>query len=449
MRSTTARRVSVLLVVLLALPHAAGVAAGISGGGALQPAHAAAVDSQSDGPRELVFQQDNATATPTPGESSGEETEGAPSAAETVRITPVRFDEEYLSVTVQEPDSVFNTSGPFAQFSLSEPADAVRISQSGAQAELQPGGQVVVVRYADDAAPDPEHPSLYTLEIFYPDGSKTEVQLYADSTEVSAEAATLETYKPLIFDLRDDARANGYEDTPEGVEQYYEDTKERAELLESLFTEQAIMAVNTAIAWFLNPVAIAVTLALVAVGSYYRLQRRGYSLDIISNDTGKAQRLRERLRLSYKQNQQTADEERLKELPEIGSMSEVYWRDAETAGVATVYQLAELARSGKTAERDGDLVKVHNGVEDLQAEDLSSTWLEPVAGSGRQRIASYDIALSHIKTALERMMSTYGMGHLYRETYEDVVELIDARQRVIRSGSSSTSSSGSAAAGGS
>lgn len=368
----------------------------------------------------------------------------APSSAERARVSPVQFSEEWLSTSVAEPDSAFNTSGPFAVFSITEPLEAVRISQSGAEAELLSGGNTVRVSYADDAAPDPEQSSLYTLELFYADGSTAEVTLYASGTDVSVEAATLEDYKGFLMDVRDDAADKGYEESPDGVESYYDDTVERADLLDSLFVEQAQQAAATVFAWLINPVGVGITLLLVAVGAYYRIQRRGYALDVIANDSGKAQRLRERLRLSYERNQQTADEERLQELPQVGSMSEIYWRDAQ--GVSTTYQLAELARSGAHTERDGQIVRLHAGVQDLNAASLEESWLESVAGSGRQRVASYDIALSHMKTALERMMSTHGMGHLYRDTYERVCELIDERQEVVREGAVGT---GAGALGGS
>lgn len=380
--------------------------------------------------------------TTTPGSGSPLE------SAETARVSPVRFSEEWLSVEVVESDSRFNTSGPFVMFTITEPVDAVRISQQGAEAELLHGGQTVRVAYAEDAAPDPQNPSLYTLELYYADGSSEEIELYARETSVSVEAAHLQTYRQLIYDMRGDAKEAGYEKSPEGVSEYYENTKDRADLLDSLFVEQA--AAFIAGLWMLamNPVAIGATLLLVAVLSAWRMHRRGYTLDVIANDSGKAQRLRERLRIAYKQNQQTADEERLKELPKIGSMSEVYWRDAQ--GVSTVYQLAELARNGKMELRDGELVQVHAGVSELQAGSLEQTWLESVAGHGRHRVGSYDIALSHMKTALERMMSTYGMGHIYRDTYQEVTELIDARQQIIREGGvrSAGSNTGAAAAGG-
>lgn len=387
------------------------------------------------------------------GENSTEAPPGdtAPGSADTARVTPLRFSEEWLHVEVAQQDSAFNTTGPFAMFSITEPVEAVRISEQSADAELLDGQQTVIVRYEEDAAPRPDKPALYSLEVFYADGSEAQIELWASGTDVSVEAAELQDYKAFVYDVRGDARSAGYEENPEGVTAYYEDTQERAELLDNLFVEKAAQAVATVMSWLMNPIGLAITLLLVAVGSYYRLSRRGYTLDVISNDSGKAQRLRERLRLTYKQHQQTADEERLSEIAQIGDSSEVYWRDAE--GVSTVYQLAELARSGKTIQRDGELQQAHAGVADLEAGMLEKSWLEAVAGPGRGRIASYDIALSHMKTACERMMSTYGMGHIYRDTYEELVQLIDERQEIVREGgvagsARSSGGDGAAAAGG-
>lgn len=436
------RAIATLLIACLLLPSVVGTV------GAAQSAAApgAAQSLTEHSGAEVLYQE----GTPEGNATVPNGSDTAPSSAERVRITPLRFSEEWLSTEVAEPDTRFNTSGPFVMFSITEPVDAVRISQQGADAELLTGGQTVRVSYAKDAAPDSQSASLYTLEIYYQDGSTGEVELYASQTDVSVDAASLEDYKGFLYELRGDASDAGYEKNPEGVEAYYENTKERADLLDSLFVEQATQAVATVLAWLLNPVAIAITLALVALGSYYRISRRGYALEIIGEDSGKAQRLRERLRLAYRENQQTADEERLQDLPKVGSISEIYWRDGQ--GVSTVYQLAELARTGKTVRVDGELVKEHHGLSELEAGSLEGSWLETVAGSGRQRIASYDVALSHCKTALERMMSTYGMGHIYRDTYEEVVQLIDERQQLVREGATSTTSGagigGSASPGG-
>lgn len=426
MRSEYARALAVALSLLLVLPAAAGAV----GAAPVYQQNAETPDGE-------------ATETPT-GNT-------APGSAETARITPIRFNEEWMDVEVAEPDAAYNTTGPFAAFSITESVEAVRISQGSAKAELLSGGQTVMVRYDDDAAPRPDKPALYTLELFYADGTEAEVTLWASGTDVSVEAAELQDYRAFIYDIRGDARQNGYDESPEGVKQHYQDQQERAELLDNLFVEKVAQAFATLFSWITNPVGIGVTLVLVAVGSYYRLSRRGYTLDIISNDTGKAQRMRERLRLSYKQNQQTADEERLSEVPQIGDMSEVYWRDGQ--GVSTVYQLAELARAGKAVKKDGDLQREHHGVADLDADSLDKTWLETVSGGGRSRIASHDIALSHMKTATERMMSSYGMGHIYRDTYEQLVQLIDERQEVVREGTiesvgSGSGTGGSAATGG-
>lgn len=432
-----------VLAAVLLLSAVSGVVAGAGVGGA----QAAAGELSPDAGAEpaLSLQEDNGTdanATATP--SLPEDGSTGPNSSSQARITPVQFEEGWLSVDTRERDAAYNTSGPFVILSITEELEAVRISQSSAEARLLEGEQTVRVDYAKDAAPDPEQPSLYTLELFYADGSKGSVQLYATKTDVSVDAAALEEFRPLFFKMRDDASDAGYERDADGVEAFYENTKERADLLDSLFVEKAFQAAATAFSWFSNPVSIGLTVLLLAIGSYYRYSRRGYALDVISNGGSRAQRQREQLFLNYRKAQQTADEERLRELPNIGETSEIYWRDAQ--GASTVYQLAELARSGKMVRRDGEVRQQHTGISELRAGELEDSWLESVAGTGRNRIASYDIALSHLKTALERMNSTYGMGHIYRETYEEVVELIDARQELIHQGQiTTTRSSGSGA----
>lgn len=391
----------------------------------------------ADGGTAFSIQENNTTTTPAnettttnPGDGG---TRGvAPNSSQSARVTPVQFEADFLQVTIVKSDSVFNTSGPFAQFVVSEPLEGARIQESPASARVLEGGQTVLVTYDADAAPDPREPSLYHLELFYADGSSAVVELNARRTEVTTEAASLQKYKPLIYKILDDADAADYERNAEGATKHYTNVKEDAELLNSLFTKQAAAALATLIAWVTNPVLLILTLAAFAVAVYYRYRRRGYVLDIIGNDSGRYRRLRETFALAYKRNQQTADEERLEEVERIGPQNEVYWRDAQ--GVSTVYQLAELARRGRVAEQNGEVKRVHTGITELEAAELEDSWLESVAGSGRNRIASYEIALGHMKTALERMDSKYSMGHLYRDAYERVVQLIDERQTVIREG---------------
>src|SRR6056297_3051105 len=67
--------------------------------------------------------------------------------AELVRITPANPNEDYLSIQTQSSDAVYNTTGPHATFSLSEPVDAARIQQTNANAQVLGDGSVIRVEY--------------------------------------------------------------------------------------------------------------------------------------------------------------------------------------------------------------------------------------------------------------------------------------------------------------
>jgi hypothetical protein len=155
-----------------------------------------------------------------------------------------------------------------------------------------------------------------------------------------------------------------------------------------------------------------------ALAATWLYRNHGRVLDIISSDPGKSQRRRERIELERQEQIATAADEHLSELPEIGTMGEVYWEDAYQ--VATVYELAELFRSGIPVKDDGDIHHI-GGVDDLSTSNIHSSWLEPVVRNGR--LASMEVALSHGSAALHRMMSKYGMALEYRETYEQVRKL--------------------------
>lgn len=367
-----------------------------------------------------------ATATPTPtpvadgaDQNEAEEPQGPPSTGDTVRILPVQLEADFVSTEVAKSGETYNTSGPFAFFSISEPVEQAAIQQPGAKATVLEGGRQVKVEYETDAAPVGEQ-SLYQLELFFSDGSARTVDLYAEKTSVDTGAAEMKKYRPLILDILNDAESNGYERSPQGAEQHYEDTKETAKLLENLLSEKAKRLFGSIVGIATNPLGIAAALLVAALLAWWQISRNGQVLDILSNDSGKSARLRERLWIQFKQDQQTAAEEPLRELRGIGEMGEIYWKDAY--GVDTTAGLAELFRQGLPVRRDGE-VKHVGGVADLDVETIHSSWLEAVCRD--HRLPSVEIGLSHGKTALRRMVSDYGMGHVYDDTYETVVELLD------------------------
>lgn len=358
----------------------------------------------------------NGTAAPAPSTPSSAE---APSSAETVRILPVQLEADFVSVETAEMGRMYNTSGPFAFFSFSEQVDEVAVQQQGATATVLEGGNVVRVEYASDAAPVGEQ-SLYNLQVWYEDGTASTIDLYATQTSVSVGAAEMKKYRPVMLEMLSDAESAGYDRNPEGLRSHYNDIQETAQLLDSLFAEKAKRLAMSVSSIVMNPLGIALGLVLAALLILWQLKKNRQTLTILTNSAGKAAQLRERLWIEYKKQQQTAADEQLRELTGVGEMGEIYWRDA--FGVDTTAGLAELFRQGIPVERDGE-VKHVGGVADLDAETIESSWIETVCRE--HRLPSTEIALSHGKTALHRMISKYGMAHHYQESYEQVRELMD------------------------
>lgn len=375
----------------------------------------------------LAQSSGTATATPTPTATpttnataaGGTTSSGGPATGSTVRILPIQLEADFVGVTVHKQGQVYNTTGPFAFFSLSEPVDEAAVQQQGAQATVLEGGHVVRVQYAEDAAPVGKQ-SLYELELWFADGSTKTVDLYASKTSVSVGAAEMRKYRPVLLDMLADAEDNGYERSPEGLESHYTDIQETAQLLDSLLTEQAKRLFGSLLGIVMNPLGIAALLISAALLALWQLRRNGQALEILSDSRGKAAQMRERLWIQYKNQQQSAADEQLRELDGIGEMGEIYWSDA--FGVSTTAGLAELFRTGLPVRRDGETKHV-GGVDDLDAESIDSSWIEAVCRE--HRLPSTEIALTHGKIALHRMISKYGMAHHYEAPYRRVRELID------------------------
>lgn len=350
-------------------------------------------------------------------ETAANETTHRPATAEVVRVLPVQLQEDFVSVETAEAGARYNTSGPFAFFSTSEPVAQAAIQQPGATATVLEGGRTIKVEYADEAAPVGKQ-SLYRLELYFADDSRKEVELLASDTAISTGNADLNKYRPFILDVLDDAEDAGYERDAEGAESHYADVQEDAQLLNNLFGEYAKRLFGSILSILWNPLGIASLLAGIALIARWALSSNRNALEIISNDSGKFARLRERMWIQYKKSQQTAAEEPLSEV--VGEMNEIYWSDA--FGVDTTAGLAELFRTGMPVRRNGETQHV-GGVDELDAETIHSSWIEVVCRE--HRIASPEIALSDGKRALHRMVKNYGMGHIYGASYRQVCELID------------------------
>jgi len=372
-----------------------------------------------------VAQQQTATpaptATPTADNTttpSGPNEPTNPTAAGQVRITPEKFDEPFLAVTVRESDSVFETTGPFALFTLSREVEAARISQQPAEAQVLAGGTQVKVTYVDDAAP-PGETSLYTLELFFTDGSTKEVELYARQTGVSVGASELQEYAPVLEELREVAEQHGYGTSPDELEAYLSWVNERADLIDGFLTKSAAQLMGLAIAASMNWLFWLLLLGLIALVAKWIQKRWGGLLEALQNDVGRAERKRRELELAYEEQKQTADEVPLEEVPAVGSNA-VYWRDGH--GVRSAGQLARMAAFGAHRQTEDGLEPVHAGVDDLETDSLEDSWLEPVLRGNR--IPTAKQALGEIKATLEHMETKHNLGHLYRDARDDVAQLI-------------------------
>jgi len=402
------RRLSLALAAVLVLQAVVAPAAAFDTGHATPTPDAPLLSPQS------LAQNANNTTTTTPAN-------GTPTTAENVRITPVRMDEKFLNVKVAESDTTFNTTGPFALFSLSAPVESARITQSPAEAQLLAGGRQVKVTYSDDAAP-PDSQSLYTLELYFEDDSKKTVNLYATKTDVSVAAAELQEYAPVLDELKEYAEDHGYETDPEALADYLEFVNDRADLVDGWLTEQAARFLAGLMVLAMNPLSWVVLLLSLAGFGYWLKGRFGEFLDWLTNDPGKAQRKRHQLRKAYDDQQQVADEEAMTEIDAVGS-SAIHW---ETAfGAKSVADLADLATNGVWKRTsDGGKEQVHEGVEALSVEDLQTgkCWLEPVLREGR--ISTPERALAQLKAACRRMETEYNQGHIYREPADRAEQLI-------------------------
>lgn len=403
------RRLLATLAICLVL-----VSAVVPAAGATTPsADAGSVESPTPA---YALQEGNETAT---NGTAGDD--AAPTSAEQVRINPVELDLEYQSVTVAEEDSTFNTTGEFALFSFTEPVDAVRISQSKAEARVLEGGQAVRVSYEPDAAP-PDEQSLYTLEVFFADGSEKDVTLYASETDQSVEAAALKEWEGTIETLKDKAEENGYNRDPEGGEEYINWVDDRAQLVDGFLTGLAAQTIGWLIAGAMNPLNVIIGLSLAALAMWRRRSKHGDLVDALSTMAGRYEQELTKLRNNREKAKRTADDANLSEVPAVGSCAD-YYEDA--FGVKSPAQLADLVAGGEARATNDGLEYVHHGVDDLNTEDLHDTWLEPVL----RHIPNERRVLNHLLQTVKYMETEYQLGANYRETRNELEVMLDDIER--------------------
>lgn len=374
------------------------------------------------------------TATPASTATQSEEASSSPppdTMAGQSRISPLPYGEDYMEIRIAESDRVFNTSGPFASFTTSNPLQAARIDQPGAEADVLDGSHAVHVNYEDDAAP-PGQTTLYQLELFFEDGSSKVVRLYATDTEVDTAPAELQEAASFIEQMKQDAQAHDFKPTIEGIQAYHEWEKEQADLFRNLFTEQLARIMSIAILTLQTPLALILGFLVAIALALWLLRKHKLKFRDYNADENVARRKRRELRHKFHEQMQTADEHHLREVGEIGSQH-IYWGDA--FNVHSVKQLADLAATGRPAtDEQGELIRgddgsielEHRGVFDLDADNVHEDgWVRDIC---KPKMLSPVQALGHMKKALQLMESKYEQGHHYRGARQRTTQLIDDLQ---------------------
>ncbi|SDL09145.1 hypothetical protein [Natronorubrum texcoconense] len=360
----------------------------------------------------------------------------APTQAEMLRVTPDNPEKEYLSIETESSDEAYNTSGPYATFSLSEPVQSVRVGQSGADATVLGDGSVVRVEYDEDAAG--ENASLYTAELFFADGSEHQIDLYAHDTDVSLEAAEYAEYGGLIDYVTEQAGGEGFETTPEGAQAYVEHKEERADLFDHMFSEHVMMFLTLLMMAARNFVTWVVAIAIIAGLAIYFERKHGWILRLQQMAESRAELMREAVRQDYEERRNAAAKHSLEDVSEVGPNAARYWREL---GVETVDDMIEVACKGVISlteegrinyDENGNVVYAHHGVDDLKDVDpltldqlRSQTWLGPLILEGRLAPTT---ALSNIESALLVAEKEYNRGNEVRDARRTVSEL-NARLR--------------------
>ncbi|WP_440767511.1 hypothetical protein [Natronorubrum sp. DTA7] len=395
---------------------------------------AAVADDSMDSPSpsiQTADPDDDATNDTQTNDTDAFDTDDGPSQADSVRITPESYDEDFLEIETESPDEVYNTSGPFATFSVSEPVESVRVEQSNADARVLGDGNVVRIEYEDDAAG--RNASLYTAELFFADGSDHAIDLYAADTDVSVAGAEYAQYSNLVDYVLEQAEDEGYEATPAGSVDYVQDTEERAELFDNLLTEHVLMFLSLLFAAAHNPITWFVLLSIVAGAAYYFEKKHGWILRLQQRVEPRGVILREVIRQEYEKRRNAAAKHSLENVDEIGTNAARYWKETD---IETVDDMVEVVAKGivKTDhqgqieyDEDGNQIYAHHGVDDLLDVDpltleqlRSETWLAPLILEGRLAPTT---ALSNIESALLVAEKEYNRGNEVREARRKIEEL--------------------------
>ncbi|WP_123619178.1 hypothetical protein [Halorubrum sp. CSM-61] len=448
MTDTRARSVTLVVLGLLVLASVTMAAPAAAASSSPAPSAGAvdtvAVESIETDVAMQTNETNNTTATTNP---------DRPSLAERSRIAPVDIGAEYASITAKQEADGYNVVGEFAIFSVTEEVEAARIQQPGAEVRVLDGGQTIQVDFAEDAAP-PDGESLFTIKLFYTDGSERSVSLYASDTNQIVASAELQEMSTFLRSVRSDAEANGYETTTEGIRAYYEDTKEQAEIFSNLLGPELAAFFAVIVTASQSSLFIAFVGVVIILTARYIYTTHGHKIRAKKNAGNAAKDKREKYQRFYEEQREAAAEEPLSSIDEIGGR-DILWNDR--FGVSTVKQLADLAAVGDPqrdesgniimadpetddvdpltdangdvlTDKNGDPIGPpklrHHGVSDLvDAEALTSTWLEPILRSG---YLTEDEALVHLKYVLKRMSAHYGQRE-YDDALGQIQQLISDR----------------------
>jgi hypothetical protein len=359
---------------------------------------------------------------------------GPPTMASQARITPTVPDEDYVDVTVVESDAVYNTTGGFATFSVSEPVTAARIPQDGASVDVFGDGHVIQIQFADDAT-EPGSATLFTPQLYFADNSTKEIDVYARKTGISASAAINPEWQGLISHVRENAGDEGYNTTPAGGLAYVEQKEERAELFSGLLSEDFQEYFVLWIANLTNIPMILTILAVMMLVAYIWKRKFGWILTRQQVSASINALMRTQGRQEYEESRQAAAQHPLSDVDEIGTNAARYWRSEMNA--ETVDDIVELAAKGivETDEQgrvvkddDGNDQYITNGVEDLlDVEPVTArklreeTWLKPILVQDRMQA---ETVLSNIERALQVAEKQYRRGNQVRKTRMQVQDLL-------------------------
>jgi hypothetical protein len=369
-----------------------------------------------------------------------------PTIADGARLVPVKFDREYLQ-TRRSGERQYNVTGPYAVFAVTQGVESATVRQPGASAKVMSGGRTVRVAFDRDAAAA-NQTSFFEVRLYFADDSQLNASLFVTGTDQVVAPASLTELSGFLATVRTDASDQGYDTDADGLDAYYTDTKEQAEILNNLFGPQLEKFGAWLIVTATTPLAIIVLAVLAVLVAVWILRNHEEYIRELSNGYSLARQRYEESMLRYRDDQRAAAQHRLGDVDEIGH-DDMVWQDA--LGVSTVQQLADLAAKGRRArtedgrvardgpagargtggdatadangDGDGEVLWHHHGVEDLTGVDsLRDTWLEPVLR--RDMLADETQALAHVQAALERMVYTYNQPQ-YRPALERVRGLLD------------------------